>query len=143
MLKLSNAAVQRGNLNAEKANNMEVGSTRRMYGNSIEISIVKPQCTDFCFMEVHSSLILSSYRSVGLPCGISMVGFTQISSCPQSLSDENFQKLIKNGKLRISLFFRQVCWVERHCDCCCSFFVLRGAMVLGKLSVPGRPTHLE
>ena len=45
VLKLSNAAVQRINLNTEKANNMEVGSARRMKGNSAEISILKPQYT--------------------------------------------------------------------------------------------------
>ena len=53
VLKLSNAAVQRVNLNTEKANTMEVGSARRMKGNSAEIGILKPQYTDFLFMEVH------------------------------------------------------------------------------------------
>ena len=47
MLKLNNATMQRVNLNTEKANNMEVGSARRMKGNSAEISILKPQYTDF------------------------------------------------------------------------------------------------
>ena len=47
VLKLSNAEVQGINLNTEKANNMEVGSARRMKGNSAEICILKPQYTDF------------------------------------------------------------------------------------------------
>ena len=47
LLNLSNAAVQRVNLNTKKANNMEVGSARRMKGNSAEISILKPQYNDF------------------------------------------------------------------------------------------------
>ena len=40
------AAVQRVNLNTEKANKMEVGSARRMKGNSAEISILKSQYTE-------------------------------------------------------------------------------------------------
>ena len=87
-----------------------------------KVSILKPQYTDLCFMEVHSSnIFLSYYRSSGLPYGI-MTGFTDVnfprkSSCyRQSLPDENFRNLITNGKLRISLFFRQVCLAEMHCD---------------------------
>ena len=93
------------NLNTEKAN-YGCLSARRMYGNSAEISILKPQKTDFCFMEAHSSTILSSHPSVRVPCGIKY----------------DFQKLIKNGKSRIFLFFRQVCWAEMPCDCICPLF---------------------
>ena len=79
-------------------------------------------------MEVHSSTALWKYiqaqlygstfkhnfnnssHGIGLPCDISMTGFTDVnfpqkstSSCRQSSPDENFRKLIRNGKLRISL----------------------------------------
>ena len=47
VMKLSNAAVQQVNLNTEKANNTEVVSARKMKVNSAEISILKPQYTDF------------------------------------------------------------------------------------------------
>ena len=57
--------VQRIKLNTEKAYNMEVGSARRMKGNLAEISLLKPQYTDFCFMEIHSSTIVSSHGGVG------------------------------------------------------------------------------
>ena len=56
VLKRSNAEVQRVTLNTEKANNMEVWSA-----NSAEISILKPQYTDFWFMEVH---LLMAFRVV-------------------------------------------------------------------------------
>ena len=47
------AAVQRVNLNTEKANNTEVVSARRMKGKSAEISILKPQYTGIWFMKAH------------------------------------------------------------------------------------------
>ena len=47
VLKFSSAAVQRVNLNTEKANNTEVVSARRIKDNSAEINILTPKCTDF------------------------------------------------------------------------------------------------
>ena len=41
---------------------MEVESAHRMKGNSAEISILKSQYTDFFFMKVQSSTIVSSWR---------------------------------------------------------------------------------
>ena len=69
-MKFSNVAVQRVNLNTEKANNMKVESARRMKGNLTEIDILKPHYTNYCFIEVHLSKIVSSHRGFGQPCGI-------------------------------------------------------------------------
>ena len=85
---------------------MEIGSARK-------VDVIEPQYTDFCFVEVHSRRILSTHLAVFTMTGFTEVNIPQKSSCcRQSLPDENFRKLFKNGKSSIFLLFRHVCLAE-------------------------------